>query len=328
MDSTEKDPKAGKLGEKNLNRSSPITKFTIRQSVDSAEPRYEININAIQPDNRKIFREESSENLGRIPFPESENSETINNGLAPMEIDLISGTMEMEEEDEDDEEVEEEVEEEVILEHINELDTQQKNPLELELSLEPPIVVSKQEEDSVTLISTPKMTREMKNLQKSTNDSKVLTDYLNTSDSPRNSRSRKVKETNAPTSESELLLINTDTSASLEIGDKVIELKGSPDDENDSDSTVVVNDDVGKKRRKSFSRSRTASRAKSVSASRGRPKSVSRMLNEEMAASSEREDHNDEVDDADVDMGELHSITKPIENRAPNPPPKVIINNN
>jgi hypothetical protein len=162
-----------------------------------------------------------------------------------------------------------------------------------------------------------RMSREMRNLQKSTQDSKVLSDYLNDFDSPR-IRNRKMKETNSSANDSDI----TNENGSLII-DKEVPLKNGTTENDDSDSTIIVRDEIGKKRRRSVSRSRTsrtAHRSKSVAA---RPKSLSRLLSDEMAATSDKEDNHDQDELDDLTNTIIMNI-KPIENRAPNPPPKVL----
>lgn len=161
-----------------------------------------------------------------------------------------------------------------------------------------------------------RMSREMRNLQKSTQDSKVLSNFLNDFDSPR-IRNRKIKEAISSANDSDIINDN----ASLTI-DKEIPLKSGTTENDDSDSTVVIRDEIGKKRRRSISRtrtSRTAHRSKSVTT---RPKSLSRLLSDEMAVTSDKEDNNDE-DEIDDLTNTIIMNVKPIENRALNPPPKV-----
>ncbi|XP_070494211.1 MYND-type zinc finger-containing chromatin reader Zmynd8-like isoform X2 [Chironomus tepperi] len=165
-------------------------------------------------------------------------------------------------------------------------------------------------------VSHSRMSREMRNLQKSTQDSKVLSNYLNDFDSPR-IRNRKTKETNSSANDTELI----NESMSLMI-DKEIPLKRGNNENDDSDSTVIVRDEIGKKRRRSISRSRTsrtAHRSKSVAA---RTKSLSRLLSDEMAVTSDKEDNHDEDEIDDMTNTIIMNI-KPIENRAMNPPPKL-----
>lgn len=310
--------------------ASPQTKFTIRQSNDSPskqisyeivseekiDENLEVSISNTQTPSVKLHRINSS----------SKTTNEIDSGLDPMGIDLISSHLDMPSSMSD-----------TSASNLNNIPNEFNASSEKEeeaVQLETEIITSPTRNvlsntptpSTEEIISTPKMTREMKNLQKSTHDSKVLTDYLNTSfDSPR-IRGRKPKE--SPTTvvalEPELA---SDNSTIIPETDKELPLKASPLNEaNDSDSTVILRDGTEQKRRKSFSRSR--SRAKSVSGRSKRPKSITRMLNDELAAASEKEDNNDD-DDMD-DMAEVsYANTKlPIENRAPNPPPKVIYNFN
>lgn len=161
-----------------------------------------------------------------------------------------------------------------------------------------------------------RMSREMRNLQKSTQDSKVLSNYLNDFDSPR-IRNRKIKEANSSANDSDI--INENVSL---ISDMEVPLKSGTPENDDSDSTVIIRDEVGKKRRRSISRTRTlrtAHRSKSVTT---RPKSLSRLLSDEMAVTSDKEDNNDE-DEIDELTNPVIMNVKAIENRALNPPPKV-----
>jgi hypothetical protein len=191
----------------------------------------------------------------------------------------------------------------------------------------------------VTISSTPdeiiipKMTREMRNLQKSTNDSKVLTDFLNTIDSPR-IRARKPKESPSPSTN-----VNNNASSSepekssdplndsisknnLTEFDKEIPLKKSPvsNDGMDSDSTVIFREENIKKRRKSVLRSR--SRARSVTG-RSRQKSISRTLNDELTIENDKDEKTNDNDEIEIENEISYSSVKYFENRAPNPPPKV-----
>ena len=158
--------------------------------------------------------------------------------------------------------------------------------------------------------ATIKISREMKNLQKSTNESKILSDYLNaTSESPR-SRSRKTKETPLADPDEE------------EENAKEIVSSESPittfKDAADSDSTPVLPMEPPEKRRKSVSRARMRSR----STIRSRKKSVTRIASEEISVSSDKEEAPEDEDDDQ--LSEVSFVTnRSLDGRAVNPPPKV-----
>lgn len=163
------------------------------------------------------------------------------------------------------------------------------------------------------VIEVPKMTREMRNLQTSTNESKILTSYLSQDTSL---RSRKTKEVQI---EEELKI--EDEEEEEEDDDKDESLKDSQDGI-ESDTTVVLPVmEPPEKRRKSVSRSRTQSRALSI-IKQSRKKSIKRQLNDEMSFTSDKDD--DANDDDDDDQSEMSFITsRSLEGRSVNPPPKV-----
>lgn len=161
---------------------------------------------------------------------------------------------------------------------------------------------------------SPKMNREMKNLQKSTTDSKILSNYLNTqTESPRRSRKNK-----------DIPIVDPDEHFEVETG-----LKESPESVDDgdveSDSKAALSMEPPEKRRKSGSRSR--SRVRSRSSNRGRKKSIARQLKDELLSTSEKEEEIEE--DEDEGLSEVSFVTnRSIDRRAVNPPPKVTIDLN
>lgn len=162
-----------------------------------------------------------------------------------------------------------------------------------------------------------KISREMKNLQKSTNDSKILSDYLSTSTmSPRN-RNRKNKD--APIVDPDELeepeQDNMDFDTEIFTADSPMSLAN---ENADSDSTMVLPMEPPDKRRKSVSRSRNRSR----STVRSRKKSIARLMQDELSVTSDKDEANEE--DEDDHTSEVSFVTnRPLEGRAVNPPPKV-----
>lgn len=247
----------------------------------------------------------------------STSSQSVNNGLDPIGMELISAeipqTLDSSSEivesgisDKDKEEEKEQEQENIITHDEASLDIKSADN-------------DNSNEENVIIIT--KMSREMRNLQKSTKDSKVLSNYLNDFFSPRSRNRKSTKDFNSLANESDTIIENNISSEITHSGtdDKEVPLKaGSP--EIDSDSTTVVREEhSGRKRRRSLSRS--ARRSKSAGA-RSRPKSLSRMLSDEMAATSDKDDNREDDDLEDVTNVSLLA-TKPIENRASNPPPKV-----
>lgn len=154
--------------------------------------------------------------------------------------------------------------------------------------------------------STPKISREMKNLQKSTNDSKILSNYLSTSSESLRSRRKNVVET---------------TMVDDPVEEEVIEKEEDEEEEKESaaesDSTTILHQlmEPPEMRRKSISRSRSRSR----NAFRGRKKSMARQLIDEVTSDKE-----ETIEDEDETMSDVSFITnRSIEGRAVNPPPKV-----
>jgi hypothetical protein len=344
---------------KSHHSSSPNRQFTLRRSIDSDPMNETFCYEVISQDDISDIQLETSINNKSVPnvkihrldnqLPQNINStESIENGLVPMELDLISSsggmassTLIMDEEEEE-EEVDDDPEMGLIeKEEVEEIEEMLGDSLLVESlrsdgaagnsKMDAPTANTSSNSgtssiamaDTTTAITpSTKMNREMRNLQKSTNDSKVLSNFLTVTDTPR-IRGRRTKEGSLMASNEN---DSNDSSSISRIIDKEIPLKDSG---NDSDSTVVMNDDVSKKRRKSVSRSRsrtrTMARAKSVS-SRAR-KSVADMLSDEL--NSDRDDsvvigRREEEDEEPLDenIGEAPYVAKLIENRAPNPPPK------
>ena len=166
-----------------------------------------------------------------------------------------------------------------------------------------------------------KISREMKNLQKSTNDSKILSNYLNTSTESPRSRRKVITET-TPVDPLEVSLAE-ETEKEEEFKDQEQE---EIDDENDkemeesaeSDSTTVLHPmEPPEKRRKSVPRSRSRSR----NIMRGRKKSIARQLKDELNVTSDKDDT---MEDDEDDMSETSFVSNPsLEGRSVKPPPKV-----
>lgn len=174
-----------------------------------------------------------------------------------------------------------------------------------------------------------KVSREMKNLQKSTNDSKILSDYLHsTSESPR--RNRKNKEAPRPDPDEGLEPDDMEIEREIEImhyspaGEDVLATpKRSPESVDasvgtgaDSDSTMPIPsmDPPEIKKRKSQARSRS----RSVNQVRNRKKSINQQMRDELTMTSDK-DEDDEDRTSEVSYITNHSL----ESRSVNPPPKV-----
>lgn len=160
---------------------------------------------------------------------------------------------------------------------------------------------------------SPKISREMKNLQNASNESKILSNYLTaTNESPRR---RKNKEVLRPDPDEEIEEI---------IETEEVEMKNSPasllhEGGADSDSALVLPmEPPVNRRRKSVPRSRSHSR----SSSHSRKKSIARMMKDELSVTSDKDEgHEDEDEDL---MSEVSFVTnRSIDGRAVNPPPKV-----
>lgn len=177
-----------------------------------------------------------------------------------------------------------------------------------------------------------KVSREMKNLQKSTNDSKILSDYLHsTNESPR--RNRKNKETPKLDPDEGLEPEDMEIEQRIEImhyspagDDAQAEAKCSPASEDvsaaaDSDSTMPMQnmDPPDIKKRKSQVRARSHS----VGLIRSRKKSIGQQMKDELSMTSDKEEaHEDEEDrTSEVSYITNHSL----ELKTVNPPPKVNI---
>lgn len=175
-----------------------------------------------------------------------------------------------------------------------------------------------------------KVSREMKNLQKSTNDSKILSDYLHsTNESPR--RNRKNKETPKLDPDEGLEPEDMEIEREIEImhyspagDDAQAEVKGSPRSESasaaaDSDSTMPMPsmDPPDSKKRKSQARAR----AKSVGVIPSRKKSFGQQMKDEMSVTSDKEEPHEDDEDQTSEVSYItnHSL----ELKAVNPPPKV-----
>lgn len=178
-----------------------------------------------------------------------------------------------------------------------------------------------------------KVSREMKNLQKSTNDSKILSDYLHsTNESPR--RNRKNKETPKLDPDEGLEPEDMEIEREIEImhysprnDEAKAEAKHSPavDDEasadatNDSDSTMPMPsmDPPDNKKRKSQARARS----RSVGVIRSRKKSVSQQMRDELSITSDKDENHEDEEDRTSEVSYItnHSL----ELKAVNPPPKV-----
>lgn len=166
---------------------------------------------------------------------------------------------------------------------------------------------------------SPKISREMKNLQKSTNNSKILSDYL-MDESPR--RSRKTKEIPLPDPDEDIEEVEEEVEEEEE--EELKEMKHSPvsvTNENvDSDTTLILPMEPPENRRKSVSRSRSRARSSNV---RGRKKSIARQLKDELLLTSDKDEAAEEEEEEDQ-MSEVSYITnRSLEGRAVNPPPKV-----
>lgn len=197
------------------------------------------------------------------------------------------------------------------------------DPLQMQLISAMPLsmVGSECSDKSEEILGSPKMTREMKNLQTSTSASKILSDYLNTSqENPR--RGRKIKE---------LPMVDPEETVPEELDemeedlddDKDTSVKDSQEDGMESDSTLVLPMEPPEKRRKSVYRSRI--QARSLSIAKGRKKSIKRQLNDEMSFTSDKEETAGD-DDEDDQMSEVSFVTsRSLEGRPVNPPPKVSI---
>lgn len=201
------------------------------------------------------------------------------------------------------------------------------DPMAMELissaSMNTPKAASEYSDKSDESVSNQKISREMKNLQKSTNDSKILSNYLNTSsESPRSRRKVVAEATPVDPLEDSLAEEEEKEEEFKDVEQEEIE----NDDENDkemqesaeSDSTTVLHPmEPPEKRRKSVPRSRSRSR----NIMRGRKKSIARQLKDELNATSDKDDT---MEDDEDDMSETSFVSNPsLEGRSVKPPPKV-----
>lgn len=203
------------------------------------------------------------------------------------------------------------------------------DPMALELisssGMGTPKAISEYSDKSDESFNTPKISREMKNLQKSTNDSKILSNYLSTSnESPRSRRKNVIEATPVDplefTVEEEDTVEKDDDDEEVVIEHQDIEMDEEKDlvESAESDSTLILRPmEPPDKRRKSVSRSRSHSK----NTMRGRKKSIARQLKDELSVTSDKEDH---AEDEDEDMSEVSFITnRSLDGRNVNPPPKV-----
>jgi hypothetical protein len=341
-----------------INCETPKSTFTIRPSIESPKMNsYEIvnqeNIGDVNLEASLKSKDMPSVKLHRMTSESLMKSTNLDSGLDPMGIDLISSTVNMS--SSTDVEIESSVDTSELLAAINNKssDMEQssdKSKSDINVSDDKNIVIEDDENltidnneteashessshtanedisvanvEVVATNSTPKISREMKNLQKSINESKVLSDFQNTSGGVRSRKSLKDSSNASATTVELEQMSDTNTSVTTE-NDKELPLKNSPsqNDENDSDSTVILRDGSReKKRRKSFSRSR--SRGRSVKG-RGRQKSMSKQFQEEMETASDKDINHEENEDVDNLPDIPFTASKLIENRSVNPPPKV-----
>jgi hypothetical protein len=204
------------------------------------------------------------------------------------------------------------------------------DPQALELisaNLGTPKAASEYSDKSDESFNTPKISREMKNLQKSTNDSKILSNYLNTSNESPRSRRKVIHDSPIPDTPDPLefmmaegLQQEEEEEEEIEKDEAEIEVETEKEmlESAESDSTLILRPmEPPDKRRKSISRSRSRSR----NAMRGRKKSIHRQLKDELSVTSDKEEP---MEDEDEDMSEMSYVTnRSIEGRAVNPPPKV-----
>jgi hypothetical protein len=222
------------------------------------------------------------------------------------------------------------------------------DPMALELisstSIGTPKAASEYSDKSDESFSTQKISREMKNLQKSTNESKILSNYLNSSlESPRSRRKNVIDqapsepvnvvesidplEIELPENAEELVeevegnaeeAKEPEVEAEAEENDLEEENDKEMQESGESDSTVVLHPmEPPEKRRKSVPRSRSRSR----NVMRGRKKSIARQLKDELNVTSDKEEM---VEDEEDDMSEVSFVSNPsLEGRSVKPPPKV-----
>lgn len=277
--------------------SSPqATQFTIRKSVDSSS--FEIVTPTISDQHLEVSisnKQTPSVKLNRIESPTKSSSIAMESGLDPIGIDLISQALPT-----------------LDASRIHEFPPFAN---EIIASSTPSSIITTTNASVLTTTTPPKISREFRLLQQSTNSSKVLSNFLETSDTPRRRKPTHPSKANELTeleSEAELGM-ETDSLASF---DTIRPLKCSPLS-HDSDSTIVLQDDDDQKRRKSVSRSRSRPRSRT---GEGRKKSIFKQFDDEMAAASEKE----ETEETNEEIDDILIPPRTFENRAPNPPPKVI----
>lgn len=272
--------------------SSPQTQFTVRKSESSL---FEIVNPTISDQHLEASisnKQTPSVKLNRIESPTKSSSSTMQSGLDPIGIDLISQALPAD---------------------------ASRNLVEFPTFSNESIAKSMTPTSfglSTGVEAPPKISREFRLLQQSTNSSKVLSNYLETSDTPRRrkpTRPSKANESADVESEAELTMETDSLTSSY---DRTMPLKYSPLS-HESDSTIVLQDDEDQKRRKSISRSRTRPRSRT---GEGRKKSMYQQMNDEMAAYSEK----DEQEETNEEIDDILTPPKTFENRAPNPPPKVL----
>lgn len=173
---------------------------------------------------------------------------------------------------------------------------------------------SEYSDKSDDILGANKMTREMRNLQKSTTDSKILSDYLTSTNESPSRRSRKNKDIPLPDPD-EGLEEEIIEDEHLEIESKSSQ-KSPMNDGGESDSTVALTMEPPSKRRKSLPRSRSTSR------NRTPKKSISRLMKDELSFASDRDEGRE--DDEEDRTSDVSFVTnRSLEGRAVNPPPKV-----
>lgn len=260
------------------NRENPfsITKFRcqrvelIEDDLDyqnkSTEPLQELSV--LKPHKEELLIDSEVE-------MESNQDSAFLNGLDPMGIDLISGAR---------------------------TDLFTDEPITIkqrELSVEKDKI-----EISPTAVIKEKISREVRNLQKMTNESKVLSNFMNTSiETPR--RGRKQKDT---------LLIDPDAEEHEKESPESSFATVTDGSVNDSDATLVLPTREEMKRRKSLSRSRDVRARSRV---RNRRKSLVHMMNGEMTEYDNAEEQNELEKELDDDMNNS------MDSRVMNQPPKV-----
>lgn len=170
---------------------------------------------------------------------------------------------------------------------------------------------SEYSDKSEDIHSSMKMNREMKNLQKSTNDSKILSDYLSSSNESPRSRSRKNKDVPLADPDEHEEEVNK------------LDIKDSPASHregNESDTTeIILTMEPPEQRRKSVARSRN----RSQSSVRSRQKSVARQMKDELSVSSDKEEAQEDENDDQMSEVSTEASRRSIEGRSVNPPPKV-----